>query len=44
MKDGPRAPFFTHDLHRRNVDLTAIVCAGPAARPAALRKGLDRVH
>jgi hypothetical protein len=36
-----------NDLRRRNIDLTAIVCADPAARVLAnttLQKGIDRVH
>jgi hypothetical protein len=36
-----------NDLRRRNIDLTAIVCADPAARALAnttLQKGIDRVH
>ena len=36
-----------NDLRRRNVDLTAIVCADPVAKAAAkttLEKGISRVH
>jgi hypothetical protein len=36
-----------NDLHRRNLDLTAIVCPSPAAKAAVkttLRKGISRVH
>jgi len=36
-----------NDLRRRNIDLTAIVCADPVAKAAAkttLRKGISRAH
>jgi hypothetical protein len=42
-----RVPRTFNDLRRRNIDLTAIVCADPAAKAAAnttLRKGISRVH
>jgi hypothetical protein len=33
-----------NDLHRRNLDLEAVVCAPQSIAPAQLRKGIQRVH
>lgn len=33
-----------NDLHRRNDDLKAVVCASSPIAPAQLRKGIERVH